>query len=189
MSVEMKNAIQMGHLCSLAALAASIPPGNTDVHVIGYIIGRVTGVSYRSNPNGDEPSMGLTGMFEATPTEAGRAVIRAPMVFTPTSFTKMVAAQITPPDAKAPKAAPPKGKSIELEGIAELPLAIEIGIRKNNGAGVGYEFAVTMLTPDDKAKDALAEVRSFLPAQIAQRSPAPALPAPTGKGKTKPKKK
>ncbi len=179
---EMKNAIQMGHLANIAALAASIPDGDKEIRIIGYVIGKVRGVTYRANPNGDEPSLGLLGMFEATPTEEGRATIRSGVAFLPTAYTKMIADAIRG-DQDVPKKAPPKGKAIDLDGISELQLAVEIGIRKNTGAGVGYEFAVTQLTDDVSKEDALAEVRSFLPASIEKRSAPVALPAPAASAK------
>lgn len=184
---EMKNAIQMGHFGNLAAIAASIPDGDKTSRVIGYVTGKAKGVSYRANPNGSEPSVGLNGIFEATPVQEGLPVMVAPTIFLPTSFCMMVAGVLMG-NQKPPKSAPPKGKPINVDGVAEVPLVLEIGLRKNAGSsGVGYEFSVTeMIDNGGQADDALAELREFLPAQIAKQS-APALPAPKSKSKSKKK--
>lgn len=183
--IEVKNAIQMSHFINLGALAASIVDGDKTVHVIGQVAGKAKGVSFRSNPNGSEPSLGITGIFEARSIETDRPIMRAPMIFLPTSFAKMLAAQLAG-DQKVPKAAPPKGKSIDLDGVAEIPLALEIGIRKTKGeGGVPYEFSVVTLGQDDmKAQDALADVRALLPALGTQPALAQiAGPAPKGSRK------
>lgn len=185
---EVKNAVQMGHLANLSAVAASIPDGDRDIHPIGYVLGKARGVSFRANPNGDAPSKGLTGTFEVTPTAKGRAVMVTPLIFLPSSFTEMVAVALMG-DQKAPGKAPPKGKPINMDGVTEVELALEIGVRKNSGAGVGYEFSVTQLTPDTTANDALAGLRKFLPKELAQTADLPALAAPAEKSKAKAKSK
>lgn len=180
---EMKNAIQMGHLGNLAAIAASIPDGDRTSRPVGYVIGNATGLTYRANPNGDEPSIGLTGLFEATPVTEGMPIMVAPVIFLPKGFMDSITPLLARGTEKnIPKKAPPKGKAVNIEATDQLPLALEIGIRKNTGAGVGYEFAVTMLTPDNEKQDALASVRQYLPNEIARQS-VPALPAPAAKAK------
>lgn len=175
---ELKNSIQMGHFANLAATAAQIADGSGENVIVGYVIGKANGVSYRANPNGDEPSIGITGQFEAIPTEEGRAPMVAPMIFLPNAFTKiLVQEMLTADDMKgAPKKAPAKGKPINLPASVEIPLALEIGIRKNKGEGAGYEFSVTTRTEQGQ-EDAFADLRALLPDDMAKRT-APALPAP-----------
>jgi hypothetical protein len=187
--IEHKNAIQMGHFANLAATAAIIGDGDRTVHAIGYITGKARGVSFRSNPNGGEPTLALNGIFEGVSTEAGHAVMVAPTVFLPMAFTKSIAAVLMG-EKKWPDKAPPKGKWIDVDGTGEVELVLEIGIRKNSGAGVGYEFAVTQMNGGAEKSDALSELREFLPKEIAQHAAPKALPAPAksaGKGKSKKK--
>jgi hypothetical protein len=181
--VEHKNAIQMGHFTNLGAVAGEIADGDKTPRVIGYVVGKATGVSFRSNPNGSEPTLALTGLFEAISVNEGQPPMVAPVIFLPTAFVKSVGAVLMG-EKKWPDKAPPKGKSIDIEGTGEVPLALEIGIRKNSGAGVGYEFAVTSRSDENEKTDALHELRQFLPAQLAQRTAPKQLAAPA-KGKKK----
>ncbi len=181
---EMKNSIQMGHFANLQAQLATIEEGDRSVHVIGHVLGKANGITYRNNPNGSEPSIGVIGQFEATPVDADAPVMVAPVIFLPTAFCKMLETQLMKGKEKEiPKKSPAKGKGISIEGIGEIPLALEIGIRKNVGAsGVGYEFSVVQaIKGDDSAIDPFADIRALLPNNRAQA----ALPAP----KTTPKKK
>jgi hypothetical protein len=181
MSREIKNAIQMGNLASLSAVAAGIQPGDTSTHVIGYVIGRATGISQRSNPNGEEPSL---AMFEATPTEAGRAIMVAPVIFLPTAFCKMLADKLRG-DQKLATKAPPKGKHIDIDGVAEIPLALEIGIRKSGGER-GYEFSVVAKNDSEMEKtDALADLRQYIPETLVTYAASAAQLAAPKKSKSK----
>ncbi len=185
---EMKNAIQMGHFANLQAVLATIGEGDRSVHVVGHVLGKANGITYRNNPNGSDPSIGVTGQFEATPVDDGAPVMVAPVIFLPTAFCKMLETQLMKGKEKEiPKKSPAKGKGISIEGIGEIPLALEIGIRKNNGAsGVGYEFSVVQAVKgDDNATDPFSELRGLLPGNRAQA----ALPAPKPQAPSKKKKK
>lgn len=189
-NVEAKNAIQMGHLANLAAVAAAIPEASREAVTIGYVVGRADGLSFRANPNGDEPSVGLTGIFEATPADPTRSIMVAKTIFLPKSFMDtmipILESKMSEADMKKiPRKAPPKGKSIDLKATDVIPLQLEIGIRRNNGAGVGYEFAV-LGKRDPAAQDILADLRSdFIPKELAAPATAApkALAAPKKKGK------
>lgn len=173
---EMKNSIQMGHIANLQAVLATIAEGDRSVHVIGHVLGRASGVTYRNNPNGAEPSIGITGQFEVTSTFEGAPVMVAPVIFLPTAFCKMLESELMKGQEQlVPKKSPAKGKGINVDGVASIPLALEIGIRKNVGAsGVGYEFSVVQATDGSKASDPFADLRKLLP-ESAGRA---ALPAP-----------
>lgn len=175
---EMKNSIQMGHFANLQSVLAGIAEGDRTVHVIGHVLGRANGITYRNNPNGDEPSIGVTGQFEATPADPAAPVMVAPVIFLPTAFCKMLEAQLMKGKEKlVPKKAPAKGKGISIEGVGVIDLALEVGIRKNVGAsGVGYEFSVVQASGDDDAQlnDPFANLRSLLP----KGTTAPAIEAP-----------
>lgn len=176
---EMKNAIQMGHFGNLAAIAALIADGDKTAVPLGYILGKATGVSYRANPNGDEPSMGLKGVFEATPTQDNLPIMVAPVCFLPRAFMDAIVAQMmSGKEKEIPKKAPAKGKHIDVDAGLEIPLALEIGIRKSTGSAVGYEFSVVSLANDKGAQDMFADLRTALPSDIVKRS-APALPSPS----------
>lgn len=164
---EMKNAIQMGHFANLAGMLDSIAKGDRTVHVIGHVLGRASGVSYRANPNDPNvPTIAITGQFEATPVDVNSPIMLAPAIFLPTAFCKMLEAELVKGEAKLkekPKKAPAKGKAVNVEGVVEIPLALEIGIRKNESAsGVGYEFSVVQ-AGDSKGQDPFADLRGLLP--------------------------
>lgn len=193
-AVETKNVIQMGHLANLPAVAAAIPENSREVQVVGFVIGKATGLSYRNNPNGDAPTVGLSGIFEATPCDQSMPVIVGKTIFLPKGFmdTIIPALESTLTEAEKkliPKKAPPKGKAIELQATDAIPLQLQIGVRRNNGAGVGYEFAVVMKRDELTKDDLLADLRKdFIPANL--QAPATAEPkrlAGPAKGKAKKK--
>lgn len=185
---EMKNAIQMGHFANLGAMLESIAKGDRTVHVIGHVLGRATGISYRANPNDpNTPTIAVTGQFEATSVDGNAPVMVAPAIFLPTAFCRMLETELikgVEKIAEKPKKAPAKGKAVNVEGVCEIPLALEIGIRKNEGAsGVGYEFSVVQAqSSDGKISDPFADLRALLPgkttAAIADQSGGAAKPAP-----------
>lgn len=186
--VETKNAIQMGHLGNLAAIAAAIPDGNREAVTVGYIVGKASGLSYRANPNDpNQPSVGLMGIFEATPCDNAAPILVGKVIFLPKGAMDVLVPLFASIDQKdVPKKAPPKGKAIDLAATEVIPLQLEIGIRKNTGAGVGYEFAVSM--PDTfRGEDMLADLRKdFIPASLAApKTATPQLAAPARKGAKK----
>ncbi len=143
-------------------------------------------MTYRNNPNGAEPSIGITGQFEVTSTFEGAPVMVAPVIFLPTAFCKMLEGELMKgQESLVPKKSPAKGKGINVDGVASIALALEIGIRKNVGAsGVGYEFSVVQATDGSKASDPFADLRVLLPASAGRAAlPAPAPVTPKKKRK------
>lgn len=189
---EIKKSVQMKHFANIASLVGSIAEGDSDIHVVGYCIGKARGVSYRNNPNGDVPSTALVGTFECIPAEGGRPVMVTPMVFLPSSFSDLVVSALMKGIEGVPKKAPPKGKAIDLDGTAEIEIAVELGLRRVKGEkAVNYEWSVSQLNSSASAQDTLSDVRKFLPEKMAQFAALPAAPeakqiaAPKGKKKSR----
>lgn len=191
--VEAKNVIQMGMFGNLPAIAAGIPEGSKEAVTVGYVVGFADGLSYRNNPNGGEPSIGLNGQFECTPTTPDQPIIVGKTIFLPAGFMSTIIPalhdRLSEADKKLiPNKAPPKGKAIDVKVADGERIAIqaEIGIRRNSGAGVGYEFAVTLVR-DAKAVDPFAELRSgIVPAQL--QAPTTGTPKAIAAPKKKAKK-
>ena len=185
---ELTQAIQMKHLANVAGVAAAIPEGDNDARIIGYVIGKANGLSYRNGVDDKGPSIALKGIFEATPTDQTRAIIRGPAIFLPHAYALMAAEQLRG-DQKAPAKSPPKGQHIDLEGVAEITMALEIGIRKTKGGGVGYEYVVRERMPDAKgAQDALADMRQYLPKELPSAAAIGMIEGPKAASRKKPGK-
>src|SRR6185312_7653860 len=113
---------------NLQDVLASIPKGDRTVRVIGTVLGRASGISYRNNPNDpDVPTLAVTGQFEATPVDERAPIMVAPAIFLPTVFCRMLEAELIKGEAltQRPKKPPAKGKSVNVEGVASIPLALE----------------------------------------------------------------
>ena len=76
-----------------------------------------------------------------------------------------------------PKKAPPKGKAIDLDGTAEIEIAVELGLLRVKGdKAVNYEWSVSQLNSTASAQDTLSDVRKYLPEKLAQFAALPAAP-------------
>lgn len=179
---EPRNKFTSNELGDLSAVR-KLPDGDKTIIPLGSVIGKVTGISYKFNPNNpEEPSIALNGMFEGIPADPKRAVIRSPRWFPPNAICKMIASAITK-NQPMPKAARglKRGQSVDIQGAGTIPIAVEIGVRKT-GTAIGYEY-VTAVHGNENADvaDALADVRGLLP----EGPTLLALPAPGDKGRKK----
>ena len=194
--VEAKNVIQMGHLGNLAAVAAAIPENSREAVTVGYVVGFADGLAYRNNPNGDAPSVGLSGTFEATPANPELPIIVGKTIFLPSGFMDTIIPVLydrlsDKEKTLIPAKSPAKGKGVDVKvkDGERLQIQAEIGIRRNNGQGVGYEYAVTLMR-DATANDPFAELRAgIVPANLQapkEATPVKRIAAPAkGKGKKK----
>lgn len=150
---EYPSRLQMSMLAPVKKMAAMIKEGDKEVRVIGYIFGVARGVSFRNNPNGDEAAEALQGAFEGIPSyldeawmEDGdkcskRARLASAVCFLPSAANRAVVKAILGPDYRGQEN-PKRGKRVDQLGI-EVPINIEVGIRKTGGEdGVGYEWVV-----------------------------------------------
>lgn len=135
--------------------------GNKDEFLLGTVIGRIRGVSYRSNPFSSEPSVAFTGAFEAIPADKSRPPIQAPMCFLPNSVHDFISTVIHDAEGldlpvKAPERGKPENKRID----REVPIVVEIGVRHSK-APIGYEFVSSLITKKANAVDVLSDLRDM----------------------------
>lgn len=160
-----------------ASEVRKLEAGDKTVVTLGQVLGKVTGIVFKHNPNNPEqPAIALEGFFEGISSDPARAVIRSTTFFPPGNVAKMIQSFILkgepiPSQARSLK----RGQSVPvgIEGEA-IPLAMEIGVRRTDTA-IGYEFVTEVADNGAMNKvDLLADVRGMLPGGGAQR----ALPAP-----------
>lgn len=189
-SWEPRNKFSAGDLGD-AKQVHKLEDGDKTVMLLGTVYGKVTGMSYKFNPNNPEdPSIALNGIFEAVPADTSRSIIRAPRFFPPNAVAKLVAQAIVGDKSPDGISGLQRGKSVDIaaEG-GMIPLGVQIGVRKT-GTAIGYEYVCEIAGDKLVKEDILADVRGQL--QFDQRS-RPALPpagqkalaAPKGKGKKK----
>ncbi len=171
--------IQMKGLGDLHALEKTLSDTTPSV-VIGTIIGKVSGIGYRDSKNPEVPSIVLLGIFEGIPADPDRPKLIGPQAFLPQGFCKIIEQELVAAGRiklkDVPKKAPAKGKGIDLAGIAEIAIAVEIEIERNTGGGVPYKFVCTQRNEKEpSASDPLAELRQFvaLPGTSMKALPAP----------------
>lgn len=171
---EYPTRLQMSMLAPVRKMAALIKDGDKEAYVIGYVRGTARGVSFRNNPNSTDGSSAeaLIGAFEGIPAYddmAGfeendkcsqRPRLASAICFLPSAAQTAVVKAILgdqydkPADIK-------RGKRIDQLGV-EVPLAVEIAIRKNSGGeGAGYEWVVRGLARVE-AIDPIEAMRKLL---------------------------
>lgn len=212
--MEYPARLQMSMLAPVKAIAASIPEGDKEVRICGYIFGEARGLSYRNNPNSTdgEAAIALIGVFEGVPSyedfegmkpgegSANRAGLGSGVLFLPPQAQAMIVAKVRGPDAEIPET-PKRGQRVDQLGVT-VPLSIEIGIRKSNSP-VGYEWVtrglanVAVKSPIERMREALglsagenmhARIEDGTLAKIvtdADKGGQKTLPAPSRAGKGK----
>lgn len=175
---EPRNKFSAGDLGD-ATEVRKLEKGDKTVLPLGTVLGKVTGITFKFNPNNPEtPSIALEGFFEGTSADPSRSVIRSTTFFPPGNVAKMVQTFILkgepiPSQARSLK----RGESVPvgIDGEA-IPIAMEISVRKTDTA-IGYEFVTDVADNGEMNKvDLLADVRGLLPGFGGVL----ALPAPDG---------
>lgn len=169
--MEYPARLQMSMMAPVKAIAASIPEGDKEVRVIGYVFGEARGVSYRNNPNSTdgEPAVGLIGVFEGVPSYEDfpgmdpkaacglRAGLGSGVCFLPPQLQGVIASQIGA-DGDVPRNLK-RGQRSDQLGVS-VPISVEVGIRKSDSP-VGYEWVtralakVQKMSPLDRMRNAL----------------------------------
>jgi hypothetical protein len=103
-------------------------PDDVKKHMLGTIVGIVTGFCERGNPKDPtEKFEGLVGNFRSIPVDEKREELESGVCFLPDAFHNMIAT--------------PFRKMQETDKNAQLRFAFEISaIRANNAAGYSWEF-------------------------------------------------
>src|SRR5579872_6401673 len=142
--MEYPARLQMSMLGPVQDIAKSIPDGDNEVRVLGYVMCEARGVSYRNNPNSTDgtPAVALVGVFNGVPsyedfpgmkpgqTCVGRAELASGVCFLPPQAQATVVHAVTN-GANFEGEMPKKGQRIDQLGVV-VPIAFEIGIRKSN---------------------------------------------------------
>ncbi len=186
-ATRMVSAIQMKHLCNLAAVAEQLTDKNPSA-VVGYVVGKATGIGFRAAFDADSgPSIGLVGAFRGVPTDPSLPVLTGPAFFPPRQFAEMAKNILLDgvPASDIPKKAPAKGKGVNVAGKAEMELKLEISIERNTGGGVPYKFAV-VAHGEGAANDPFDGMMDFIPKETRERA---LIPASETKRIAAPKKK
>lgn len=138
----------------------SIAEGDTKTTAyLGVIYGKASGVSYRSNKfNPEQPAIALTGVFEAVPYDADGDTVQGGSLFLSGAvqdmLIKAMAVSTDSPTGKAIKL----GQKIDVDAGKELIVKVEIGVKRNDGEGVGYTFVINHAGQPEKI-DALEDLR------------------------------
>lgn len=129
---------------------------------LGAIMGKVRGLSLRSNIYADEPSVAFVGVFEGIKAADGERV-RSSACFLPRTLNSVLAAQVLEGHKLPTQAAPKRGQKIDVLGLNEIVFAVEISVKKADSE-VGFEY-VTKLHGHDGflISDPLADLRQFIP--------------------------
>lgn len=171
--MEYPSRLQMSMLAPVKAIAASIPEGDKEVRVVGYIFGEARGVSYRNNPNSTdgEMSAALTGAFEGVPSyeeypgmppelaSEKRATLGSGVCFLPQQLQAVVVSKIDVNGEGRPRETPKRGQRVDVLGVT-VPISVEIGIRKS-ASPVGYEWVtrgmmkVKAMSPLERMREAM----------------------------------
>jgi hypothetical protein len=163
------------------------PKGNRDVTVIGAIIGRVRGLSMRSNAYSDEPSLAFLGVFDGMPEHNPDGKLRSNACFLPRLINNTLAA-VVQGDNKLPlDKAPKKGQKLDVWGLNEINFAVEIAV-VHDDTEVGFSYRVKQYGPDAfLISDPLEAVRPLIPRlalntkTMPPRLARPSVPDATGK--------
>lgn len=151
---------------------------------LGTIIGWASGLSFRANPNGDKPSVALTGAFESVPADESVDTVRSNALFLPSALHDMVVQSMLG-GADAPMTeAPKRGQKIDIPA-EQTKIMVEISVKRNDATGgAGYEF-ITSYAGEVQKIDMLEALKEemrtgkaqALPAPKEQRAISPAKPA------------
>src|ERR1051325_1568136 len=147
-----------------ASQVRKLDDGDKTEMPLGSVIGKVTGIAFKFNPNNPEqPSISLEGYFEGIPNDPNRSTIRSTTFFPPTNVAKMVQnfvlkGEPIPANARGLK----RGQSVPVDIGEAIPLALEVRVRKT-GTAIGYEFVTDVADGGHMEKvDLLADVRGLL---------------------------
>jgi hypothetical protein len=178
-SFEIANLLDAKALASVELIRAikMRPLEDKSIDCFGYITGRVTGLSYRSNQYSDEPAYVLKGTFKGIPTDPARKEIRAEYCILPRSMNAAVVAAVIGDGAHAIDKAPKRGQKLDVPYGNEIRFAVEVGCRRSD-TEIGYEYVNVMHGSDGfNVHDPLEELNQFLPEHVQQRLPAPVIAA------------
>lgn len=159
------------------------PKGSREVTVIGAIIGRVRGLSMRSNAYSDEPSLAFIGIFDGMPAHIPGAKIRSQACFLPRLINNTLAAAVQGDNKLPLDKAPKKGQKLDVWGLNEINFAVEIGV-VHDDSEVGFLYKVKQYGPDAfLLSDPLEAVRPLIPSAALR---APRLTTRMGMGEVEP---
>lgn len=142
--------------------------------MLGTILGQARGLSYRNNPQDEsKPSIALTGPFKFLPVDADRPELRSMRCYLPSTVHDTIVSTLEGDNKRPIEGNPQRGKSVDvnLEPGAFVPIVLELGVRRVEGA-VGYEY---ITQTSKKVPLALADPLAELQAAAGL---APALAAP-----------
>jgi hypothetical protein len=149
------------------------PKGNRDITVIGSIIGRVRGLSMRSNAYSDEPSLAFLGVFDGMPEHNPDAKLRSNACFLPRLINNTLAAAVQGDNKLPLDKAPKKGQKLDVWGLNEINFAVEIAI-VHDDTEVGFSYRVKQYGPDAfLISDPLEAVRPLIPGLALRRTAMP----------------
>lgn len=188
MPVSIKSKIGPGDLGDVTA-AQRLPDGSKEILFLGTIIGKIDGMTYRANPNGDAPSVGFTGVFEGESSDPAIGTIQSSTLFLPGSLSAMIEKTLLGDKPPAVTVAPKRGAKVDVP-VEQLPIAIEVCVKKSGNA-LGYEYDIRFHS-EQKKLNVLDDLRKLIPAGLTNRVAATspkALAAPEpAKGKAKGKR-
>lgn len=145
----------------LQAAAAALSADDKDRHMLGTILGKATGLSYRHSKFSDDAAVALTGYFEFIPTDADVPRVTATSLFLPSTVHAVIIKQIEG-DRERPVSGNLKrsDKPLDISMGVTVPIVAEISYSKTTGeGGRGYQYHVDIDTKAIKMEDLLADLR------------------------------
>lgn len=173
--VEYPSRLQCAMLGDVLAVAKK-DEGDSEVVVLGTIIGYARGLSYRTNTQDPTtPAIALIGYFEGIPADPEMPLFKCNALFLPRTVHDAVVAAVRGEGSASPPQMPKRGQKFDVVGT-EVPIAFEISAKKSKVAGgAGYEF-ITRSMKEIAGADPLATLRAELGMKAL---PAPATATPT----------
>lgn len=168
------------------ALKKTLVEGDTTVHPLGTVLGKVSALAIANNPQDEtKPAIMLMGSFEGIPADPSVSPVTADRGFLqPSHIHDMIVKQALGGKKLPVSEMPKRGRPImvPIDGVIEF--SCEVGIQYSKSA-VGYTYIGEIDLPDG-ATDEFAEMKARLgikprgPALAAPKRAA-ALPAPSKK--------
>lgn len=143
-----------GDICNPLDLLRENNVADTDtktVVLMGSIVGLATGLSYRKNSYGDQPSVALTGVFEAIPADSKMDGARAPALFLSQAVQAIMVSTMLGEQESPVTKMPKQGERIDIQTGKTLKILCEISVRRNAATGgAGYEFIISQAGTPEK---------------------------------------
>jgi hypothetical protein len=161
--IEMAGTLSVKNLTPPGLLeeVKGLPKGNREPIKLGFIHGKVRGLSVRSNAYDTKPAVALVGTFEGLRLDG--SLIRSDACFLPSKVHNMIVSSVLGNERLPTEVAPKRGQKIDIMNLNEIEVVVAIEV-VHDDSEVGYTYICKLRGEDPFThSDPLEHTRKYIP--------------------------